>query len=146
MNTKPILKQKISDHPKFDNIERTVVVRNYRFETDYEQMVLEAHIEHRFKDTGELAEEFKSNIKDWIVNNSTMTTVRNSDGTKKENPDYDPAIMEEDKKYVKMPSYNYFHLIVTNESDNSLPLVTLLRSHIIFNDQEQFFDNKIELI
>lgn len=135
---KPIARQKISNHPQFPDVERIVVVRNYAFETDYDQMRIDAHIE--FVRGGEKLTDFKDEIQDWYITNQDKTTIRTADGSPKTNPDYDPAI-EGSEKHLKMESYNYFFLVVTNEDPKTaLPLVTLLRNHIKLNDAVQFFD------
>ena len=137
---KNILEQEISDHPKFTNIKRKVVVTELNIQPKYDQIYIEAYKQIFDEEDVDVSKEFNTEIKNWFITNNDTTTVRNTDGSPVFHPDYNPALpeSEENIKYLKKPSFDYFFDLLTDE--NSPSPIKLLKSHIYFNDQAKFFD------
>lgn len=139
MEKRPIIKQQISDHPRVKGLKRFVVIRHYEFDTDFEMMKFKAHIEY-YDEKGNRDTTFKDEILGWNITNATKTTILNKDGSRRKNPDYNPDI-EGSEEFLRMPSYNYFYLIVTDENPKSaVPLVSLLRAYILQDDAVGVFE------
>ena len=137
---KNILEQQISNHPKFPNIKRKVVVTELNIQPKYEQIYIEAYKQFFDEDGVDVSKEFNTEVKNWFITNNDTTTIRNADGSSVFHPDYNPALpeSEENIKYLKKPSFDYFFNLFTDE--NSPSPIKLLKSHIYFNDQAKFFD------
>ena len=137
---KNILEQVISNHPKFPNIKRKVVVTELNIQSKYGQIYIEAYKQFFDEEDTDVSNEFNTEIKDWFITDKDATTVRNADGSPVIHSDYNPELPEgEDNiKYLKQPSFQYFFNLLTNE--NSPSPIKLLKSHIYFNDQAKFFD------
>lgn len=137
---KNILEQQISNHPKFPNIKRKVVVTELNIQPKYEQIYIEAYKQFFDEDGVDVSKEFNTEVKNWFITNNDTTTIRNADGSSVFHPDYNPALpeSEENIKYLKKPSFDYFFNLLTDE--NSPSPIKLLKSHIYFNDQAKFFD------
>lgn len=137
---KNIVEQQISNHPLFPGITRKVVVTELNIQPKYEQIYIEAYKQFFNEEGVDVSKEFNTEIKDWIVTNKDTTTVRDAQGNPVFHPDYNPNLpeSEDNVKYQKAPSFDYFFAILTDE--NAPSPVKLLKSHIYFNDQIKFFD------
>lgn len=135
-----ILEQQISNHPKFPNIKRKVIVTELNIQPKYGQIYIEAYKKFFDEDDVDISKEFNIEIKDWIITDKDTTTVRNVDGSPVFHPDYNPLLPESENniKYLKQPSFQYFFNLLTDE--NSPSPIKLLKLHIYFNDQINFFD------
>lgn len=148
-----LLEQKISRHPLFPNIKRKVVVSNITIQGEFEQIVIDACLLYYDENQGdkEVTTAFNSKLNGWIVNNSSLTTVRNDKGQPVLNPKYreapasgeDTRTDEEKEKFVRLPSFDYFFGIVKNPKSPSL--INLLLLHIQENDGIKFFDKLLNL-
>ena len=137
---KNILEQEISNHPKFPNIKRKVVVTELNIQPKFGQIYIEAYKQFFDEEDVDVSKEFNTEIKNWFITDKDTTTVRNADGSPVFHPDYNPELPESEDniKYLKQPSFQYFFNLLTNK--NSPSPIKLLRSHIYFNDQVKFFD------
>lgn len=136
-----LLKQKISNHPKFPNVKREVVVYGPNIDGRFEQIVLDAEVRYYDENEQDITAMFKSKL-DWVVNNKDLTTVRDSKGKPVPNPQFreapaegeDDRTPEEKEPYLKQPSFDYFAEII------KAALSGLLALHIQQNDEIKFFD------
>ncbi|MDO4224799.1 MAG: hypothetical protein Q4C75_02785 [Bergeyella zoohelcum] len=147
-----ILTQKISNHPLFPNVSREVVVRNVNIQAEFSQIVIDAKIQYYDEEKEkDVTNALPSSIKNWIVNNQTTTTARDTKGVPVANPQYKDAPNEgedlrtdaEKEPYLRVPSFDYFLSIITNP--NAPSLINLLRMHIVADDQVKFFDKMLNL-
>nr|DAS36132.1 MAG TPA: hypothetical protein [Caudoviricetes sp.] len=148
-----LLEQEISRHPLFPNIKRKVAVRNITIQGEFEQIVIDACLLYYDENQGdkEVTPAFNSKLNGWIVNNSSLTTVRNDKGQPVVNPKYkeaptggeDTRTDEEREKFVRLPSFDYFFGIIKDPKSPSL--ISLLALHIRGNDQIKLFDKLLNL-
>ena len=148
-----LLVQEISRHPLFPNIKRKVAVRNITIQGEFEQIVIDACLLYYDENQGgkEVTPAFNSKLNGWIVNNSSLTTVRNDKGQPVPNPKYreapasgeDTRTDEEKEKFVRLPSFDYFFGIIKDPKSPSL--ISLLALHIRGNDQIKLFDKLLNL-
>lgn len=150
-----LLEQEISSHPLFENIKRKVVVYGANIDGKFNQIVMDAEV--RYFDSNNADKDvtagFNSDLKGWIVNNQDFTTVRDEKGFPVPNSTYqEPPETEEQEdlrtpnqqeKYLKVPSFDYFFGIIKDPTAPSL--IKLLQMHILQNDSIQFFDELLKL-
>lgn len=140
-----LLKQKISNSPIFEDVERFVIVKNVALQPQFSQIIIDAEMKFE-KDGVCISDKMNTQIKDWVVNNNDFTTVRDERGNPIPNPHFvELAENEEDmreahqkERHMKMPSFDYFHAIITNPQAPSL--INILSMHIAENDKIGFFD------
>lgn len=146
-----LLEQEISNHPIVKDIKRKVVVYGTNIDGRFEQIVLDAEVHYFDENDNDVTAAFVSKLKDWIINNQKYTTVRNRRGQMEKNPFYkeapaegeDNRTQEEKEQWLKMPSFDYFLQII--KSPSAPNLIALLKSHIIFDDEEKSFDKMLNL-
>ena len=148
-----LLEQEISRHPLFPNIKRKVAVRNITIQGEFKQIVIDACLLYYDENQGgkEVTPAFNSKLNGWIVNNNSLTTVRNDKGQPVQNPKYkeaptggeDTRTDEEKEKFVRLPSFDYFFGIIKDPKSPSL--ISLLALHIRGNDQIKLFDKLLNL-
>lgn len=146
-----LLEQEISNHPIVKGVKRKVVVYGTNIDGRFEQIVIDAEVHYFDENDNDITAAFVSKLKDWVINNQKYTTVRNQRGQMEKNPFYkepptegeDNRMPEEKEQWLKMPSFNYFLQII--KSPNAPNLIALLKSHIIFDDEEKSFDKMLNL-
>ena len=127
-NMKQIIRQKISNHPINETIERYVVIRRITDNADVSQIVISGHVEY-FKDGQNVTSTFRSEINNWIIGNHYEVEVRD------ENNEF--LLDEETQEAVKMPAFDYFQAIILA---NKVPLLTLLQAYILNDDEKGIFN------
>lgn len=125
---KEIIRQKISNHPRFPNIEREVVITRIADNADVEQIPITGHLEY-FDGEENVTGDFKSTIDNWIVGNHYEVEVRDEQN--------EVVIDEETQEPIKMPAFDYFQAIILA---NKVPLVTLLSTYILNDDAKGEFN------
>lgn len=146
-----LLEQPISNHPSVKGVKRKVVVYGANIDGRFHQIVLDAEVHYFDENDNDITVAFVSKLKDWIINNQKYTTVRNQRGEMEANPLYkeapvegeDNRTQEEKEQWLKMPSFDYFLQII--KSPSAPNLIALLKSHIIFDDEEKSFDKMLNL-
>lgn len=123
-----IIRQKISNHPRFSNIEREVVITRISDNADVMQIPITGHVEY-FDGEENVTSDFKSNIDNWIVGNHYEVEVRNEQN--------EVVINEETQEIIKIPAFDYFQAIIL---ENKVPLVTLLSTYILNDDAKGTFN------
>lgn len=142
---KTILKQSISNHPLFPNVKREIVIRNIAIQGEFGQIVIDACVHYQNENNEDVTSVFASKIPNWIIHNQQLTTIRDENGNPVINPNFDKEQKEseENPRYVKSPSFDYFFEIITNPKSPSL--INLLSTHIAHNDAIKFFDKLLNL-
>ena len=125
---KEIIRQKISNHPINEEIEREVVIRRIADNADVLQIVISGHVEY-FKDGQNVTSTFKSEIDNWIICNHYEVDVRDENNN--------VVIDEETQEAIKMPAFDYFQAIILA---NKVPLLTLLQTYILNDDEKGAFN------
>ena len=123
-----IIRQKISNHPINEEIEREVVIRRIADNADVSQIVISGHVEY-FKDGQNVTSTFKSEIDNWIIGNHYEVDMRDENN--------EVVIDEETQEAVKMPAFDYFQAIILA---NKVPLLTLLQTYILNDDEKGAFN------
>ena len=123
-----IIRQKISNHPINEEIEREVVIRRIADNADVSQIVISGHVEY-FKDGQSVTSTFKSEVDNWIIGNHYEVEVRDENN--------EVVIDEETQEAVKMPAFDYFQAIILA---NKVPLLTLLQTYILNDDEKGTFN------
>ena len=123
-----IIRQKISNHPVNEEIEREVVIRRIADNEDVSQIVISGHVEY-FKDGQNVTSTFKSEIDNWIIDNHYEVDMRDENN--------EVVIDEETQEAVKMPAFDYFQAIILA---NKVPLLTLLQTYILNDDEKGAFN------
>ena len=123
-----IIRQKISNHPVNEEIEREVVIRRIADNADVSQIVISGHVEY-FKDGQNVTSTFKSEIDNWIIGNHYEVDMRDENN--------EVVIDEETQEAVKMPAFDYFQAIILA---NKVPLLTLLQTYILNDDEKGAFN------
>lgn len=123
-----IIRQKISNHPINEEIEREVVIRRISDNADVSQIVISGHVEY-FKNDQNVTSTFKSEIDNWIIGNHYEVEVRDENN--------EVVIAEETQEAVKMPAFDYFQAIILA---NKVPLLTLLQTYILNDDEKGAFN------
>ena len=127
-NMKQIIRQKISNHPINETIERYVVIRRIADNADVSQIVISGHVEY-FKDGQNVTSTFRSEIDNWIIDNHYEVEVRDENN--------EVLLDEETQEAVKMPAFDYFQAIILA---NKVPLLTLLQAYILNDDEKGTFN------
>ena len=127
-NMKEIIRQKISNHPINEEIERYVIIRRIADNADVSQIVISGHVEY-FKDGQNITSTFRSEIDNWIVGNHYDVEIRDENN--------EIVIDEETQEPVKIPAFDYFHGIIL---ENKVPLVSLLSAYILNDDAKGTFN------
>ena len=127
-NMQEIIRQKISNHPINEEIEREVVIRRIADNADVSQIVISGHVEY-FKDGQNVTSTFKSEVDNWIIGNHYEVEVRDENN--------EVVIDEETQEAVKMPAFDYFQAIILA---NKVPLLTLLQTYILNDDEKGAFN------
>ena len=123
-----IIRQKISNHPINEDIEREVVIRRIADNADVSQIVISGHMEY-FKDGQNVTSTFRSEIDNWIIGSHYQVEVRDENN--------EVVIDEETQEAVKMPAFDYFQAIILA---NKVPLLTLLQTYILNDDEKGTFN------
>lgn len=74
-NMKEIIRQKISNHPRFQNIKREVVITRISDNADVAQIPITGYVEY-FDGEENVTSDFKSKIDNWIVGNHYDVEIR----------------------------------------------------------------------
>ena len=127
-NMKEIIRQKISNHPINEEIERYVIIRRIADNADVAQIVISGHVEY-FKDGQNITSTFKSEIDNWIIGNHYEVEMRDENN--------EVVIDEDTQEVIKVPAFNYFQAIILA---NKVPLLTLLQSYILNDDEKGVFN------
>ena len=117
------IRQKISNHPVLDDLEREVVVCRAANNMDVRQMPISARIEH-FKDVEgvrTLLPEFTREVKDWIVSNDYEIKKRD----KQNQP-----ILDGDGNEVKVTAFDAYQSMILQA------LEPILKQGILNDDSE----------
>ena len=123
-----IIRQKISNYPINEGIEREVVIRRIADNAEVSQIVINGYVEY-FKDGQNITSTFKSEIDNWIIGNHYQVDVRDDDN--------EVVIDEETQEPIKMPAFDYFQSIILQ---NKVPLLSLLSIYIINDDAKGAFN------
>ena len=123
-----IIRQKISNYPINEGIEREVVIRRIADNAEVSQIVINGYVEY-FKDGQNITSTFKSEIDNWIIGNHYQVDVRDDDN--------EVVIDEETQEPIKMPAFDYFQSIILQ---NKVPLLSLLSIYIINDDAKGTFN------
>ena len=118
-----IIRQKISNHPVLEDLERDVVIYRTADNMDVKQMPISARIEH-FKDVEgvrTLLPEFTSEVKDWVVSNDYEIKKRD----KQNQP-----ILDDDGKEIKVPAFDACQAMILQA------LEPILKQGILNDDSE----------
>ena len=118
------VRQKISNHPVLDDLEREIVVYRVADNMDVKQIPISARIEH-FKDVEgvrTLLPEFTREVKDWIVSNDYEIKKRD----KQNQP-----ILDEDGNEIKVPAFDAYQAMI-------LQTLKLILKQGILNDDSEF--------
>lgn len=127
-NMQEIIRQKISNHPINDDIERYVVICRIADNADVSQIVISGHVEY-FKDGQNVTSTFKSEIDNWIIGNHYEVEMRDENN--------EVVIDEETQEPIKVPALDYFQAIILA---NKVPLLTLLQTYILNDDAKGTFN------
>ena len=127
-NMKEIIRQKISNHPINDEIERYVIIRRIADNADVSQIVILGHVEY-FKDGQNITSTFRSEIDNWIVGNHYAVEIRDENN--------EIVIDEETQEPIKMGTFDYFQSIIL---ENKVPLLSLLSAYILNDDEKGTFN------
>lgn len=117
------VRQKISNHPVLEDLERDVVVYRTADNMDVKQMPISARIEH-FKDVDgvrTLLPEFTREIKDWIVSNDYEINKRD----KQNQP-----ILDDEGQEIKVPAFDAYQSMILQVLD------PILKQGILNDDSE----------
>ena len=123
-----IIRQKISNHPINEGIEREVVIRRIADNADVSQIVISGHVEY-FKDGQNITSTFRSEIDNWIIGNHYDVEIRDEQN--------EVVIDEETQEVIKVPAFDYFQSIILA---NKVPLLTLLQTYILNDDEKGTFN------
>lgn len=127
-NMQEIIRQKISNHPINEEIEREVVIRRIADNADVSQIVINGYVEY-FKDGQNVTSTFKSEIDNWIIGNHYEVEMRDENN--------DIVIDEDTQEVIKVPAFDYFQAIILA---NKVPLLTLLQTYILNDDEKGVFN------
>ena len=117
------VRQKISNHPVLDDLEREIVVYRVADNMDVKQMPISARIEH-FKDVDgvrTLLPEFTREVKDWIVSNDYKIKKRNK---------LNRPILDDDGNEIKVPAFGAYQTMILKV------LEPILKQGILYDDSE----------
>ena len=118
-----IIRQKISNHPVLEDLERDVVIYRTADNMDVKQMLISARIEH-FKDVDgirTILPEFTREVKDWIVSNDYQIKKRDENNE---------PILDEDGNEIKVPAFDAYQSMILQA------LEPILKQGILNDDSE----------
>ena len=123
-----IIRQKISNHPINEEVERYVIIRRITDNADVSQIVISGHVEY-FKDGQNITSTFKSEIDNWIIGNHYEVEMRDENN--------EVVIDDETQEVIKVPAFDHFQAIILS---NKVPLLTLLQTYILNDDERGAFN------
>lgn len=130
---KYFVEQQITNHKLFTDVERYVRITKFTADAEMEYIKLEYKIRY-VKDEEDITHQFNKALPVWIVTNSTKVSVRDSEGNKIPNPNYNPE-EEGSEEFVMAFAYDYFRSI-SFDAPNPVKLKSLMSSYITLNDLE----------
>lgn len=117
------VRQKISNHPILQDIERDVVVYRCADNMDVQQMPISARIEH-FKNVDgvrTLLPEFTREVKDWIVTNDYQIKQRDNQNQ---------PVLDEEGNEIKVNAFDAYQALILQA------LEPILKQGILNDDSE----------
>ncbi len=127
-NMTEIIRKRISNHPINKEIERYVIIRRIADNADVSQIVISGHVEY-FKDGQNITSTFKSEIDNWIIGNHYEVEMQSENN--------EVVIDDETQEVIKVPAFDYFQAIILA---NKVPLLTLLQTYILNDDERGAFN------
>ncbi|WP_312208273.1 hypothetical protein [Empedobacter sp.] len=117
------VRQKISNHPVLEDLERDVVVYRAADNMDVKQMPISARIEHFKAVDGvrTLLPEFTREVKDWIVSNDYQIKKRNNQNQ---------PVLDEDENVIKVNAFDAYQTLILQA------LEPILKQGILNDDSE----------
>lgn len=131
----PLLKEQISNHPTFSDVERTLILHGFLVNEPHKEIEFYYTIEHQ-KNGVDVSEHFNPKTPRWAITNAYQVVQRGADFQPMQNPDWkegDP----ENQKYLTAPAFDYFVKMVF---ENDVNLKAVLRKYIQLDDQKNAFD------
>ncbi|MDK7675116.1 hypothetical protein QP547_04735 [Weeksella virosa] len=122
-----IIKQQISNHPIFTDVERFVTITRIANNADVQQITISAHVEYE-QNGVDVTSNFRSQIDNWIVGNHYSVQVRDENNE---------PILNENNEPLTMPAFDYFHSLILA---NQVPLLSLLQVYILNDDAKGAFN------
>ena len=117
------VRQKISNHPVLEDLERDVVIYRTADNMDVKQMLISARIEY-FKDVDgirTILPEFTREVKDWIVSNDYQIKKRDSQNQ---------PILDEEENEIKVNAFDAYQALILQA------LEPILKQGILNDDSE----------
>lgn len=117
------VRQKISNHPVLEDLERDVVVYRTADNMDVKQMPISARIEH-FKNVDgvrTILPEFTREVKDWIVSNDYQIKKRDNQNQ---------PVLDEDENVIKVNAFDAYQTLILQA------LEPILKQGILNDDSE----------
>lgn len=130
---KYFVEQQITNHKLFTDVERYVRITKFIADAELEYIKLEYKIRY-VKGEEDITHQFNNSLPTWIVTNATKASMRDAEGNKIPNPDYNPE-EEGSEEFMMMFAYDYFRLISFDAPD-PVKLKALMSSYITINDLE----------
>lgn len=95
------IRQKISNHPVIDGLEREVVVYRVADNMDVRQVIISARVEHfkQIDNVRTLLPEFTYEVKNWVISNDYQIRKRDNQNQ---------VILDENDKPIKLPAFDAY--------------------------------------
>lgn len=126
-----LVKQKISDHPILQDVERYVNIEGFKVSDLYKKLILDYSVEY-IKGEEDVSNLFTKDVPRWQVDNSYKVHVLDVNGEPIPNPDYNPED-EESEEFVMEFAYEYFKQIAFL-AEAPIRIEDLMKAYIIRDD------------
>ncbi|GAA3773580.1 hypothetical protein [Flavobacterium ginsengiterrae] len=136
------IKQKISNNPVFENIEREIQIAGIGLNFDLQSLDLYYTICY-FKDDKDVSQLFKKETPEWHIDNTQSIIVRDENFNPTLNSEFNEIkdengkILNEKERYLTTPGFDYIADIIIN---SPLSLETILRNYILEEDNSGRFN------
>lgn len=127
------IEQDITNHPVFEDVTRKVRITSFEANASASTLKLGYQIVY-MRDSVDVSSLFNRQLPQWVITNSYKVFVRDSEGNKIPNPDYD-AEDPESEEFLMQWGFDYFREI-SFDSPDPVRLKQLMSTYILIDDLE----------
>jgi hypothetical protein len=125
---------KISNHPIFTTVERTVLIDSFQVVDSRKEIFVYYSIQYT-NNGADVSAQFKQKNLPITANNAKSITVRDANMQPVPNPAWDGKTAA--TQFLTKPAYDYLIGYITQ----AIPVANILNAYITINDQDGFFNN-----
>lgn len=137
-----LIKQQISNHNLFTDVERFVEIETFTVNDIEKFVVIKANISY-IKNGIDVSASFQREVPKWVVSNKYRIIARDEKLQPIPNPKYEEIkdetgkVLNEWDKFLRIPAFDYFKDVVF---ERGMPLKQAFQSYILLDDSNGSFN------